>query len=124
MLRRAERPQTAAVVTAARLHHETKNVPAAGILLFHLREEKKKSFFIFLTLGLGFRRADGAAAGAAAHSGSRGLDPLCPLWARRRRLMERSLYAQLATERALANADDGEQELVGVRESLNPWLFI
>lgn len=38
--------------------------------------------------------------------------------------MERSLYAQLATERTLANADDGEQELVGVGESLNPGLLI
>lgn len=38
--------------------------------------------------------------------------------------MERSLYAQLATEHTLTNADDDEQELVGVGESLNPGLFI
>lgn len=37
--------------------------------------------------------------------------------------MERSLYTQLATERTVTNADDGEQELVGVGESLNPGLF-
>lgn len=113
MLRRKERLQTAAVV-AVQLHHETKNVLATGILLFHLGQKK----VIFLTLGLFFRRA-----AAAAHFSTCGLDPFCLLWDRRR-LMERSLYAQLATERTLTNDDDGEQELVGVGESLNPGLFI
>lgn len=113
MLRRTEGIQTAAAA-AARLHHETKNVLAAGILLFHLRGEKK--LLIFLNPWIGFQESFCSL--RLSWSGS-----VFPLWARRR-LMERSLYAQLATERTLTHADGGEQEIIGVGESLNPGLFI